>query len=132
MVSGLSFSTPKIERAIPYTRFLQAQNKGTSSKKKREVVVVTRDGTKDANALHEADIGLSMDVQGIEVAKEISYIIILDDNFAFVVKVSYRCGRSVYANIHNFIEFQLTVNVAALAINFVATISSRKIPLNSV
>jgi len=72
-----------------------------------------------------------MGIQGTEVAKESSDIIILDDNFASVVKVV-RWGRSVYANIQKFIQFQLTVNVAALAINFVAAISSGDVPLTAV
>ncbi|VAI44613.1 unnamed protein product [Triticum turgidum subsp. durum] len=100
-------------------------------KKNGHVVAVTGDGTNDAPALHEADIGLSMGIQGTEVAKESSDIIILDDNFASVVKVV-RWGRSVYANIQKFIQFQLTVNVAALIINVVAAISSGNVPLNAV
>lgn len=100
-------------------------------KKIGHVVAVTGDGTNDAPALHEADIGLSMGIQGTEVAKESSDIIILDDNFASVVKVV-RWGRSVYANIQKFIQFQLTVNVAALIINVVAAISSGNVPLNAV
>uniref|UniRef100_A0A0D9VCU8 Calcium-transporting ATPase n=1 Tax=Leersia perrieri TaxID=77586 RepID=A0A0D9VCU8_9ORYZ len=100
-------------------------------KKKGNVVAVTGDGTNDAPALHEADIGLAMGIQGTEVAKESSDIIILDDNFASVVKVV-RWGRSVYANIQKFIQFQLTVNVAALIINVVAAISSGNVPLNAV
>ncbi|KAJ3679238.1 hypothetical protein LUZ60_017249 [Juncus effusus] len=100
-------------------------------KKKGDVVAVTGDGTNDAPALHEADIGLAMGLQGTEVAKESSDIIILDDNFSSVVKVV-RWGRSVYANIQKFIQFQLTVNVAALIINVVAAISSGNVPLNAV
>ncbi|CAD6344121.1 unnamed protein product [Miscanthus lutarioriparius] len=95
------------------------------------VVAVTGDGTNDAPALHEADIGLSMGIQGTEVAKESSDIIILDDNFASVVRVV-RWGRSVYANIQKFIQFQLTVNFAALIINVVAAVSSGNVPLNAV
>lgn len=43
-----------------------------------------------------------------------------------------RWGRSVYANIQKFIQFQLTVNVAALTINVVAAISSGGVPLTAV
>lgn len=43
-----------------------------------------------------------------------------------------RWGRSVYANIQKFIQFQLTVNVAALTINVVAAVSSGEVPLTAV
>lgn len=100
-------------------------------KRRGHVVAVTGDGTNDAPALHEADIGLSMGISGTEVAKESSDIIILDDDFTSVVKVV-RWGRSVYANIQKFIQFQLTVNVAALVINVIAAVSSGDVPLNAV
>lgn len=100
-------------------------------KQKGQVVAVTGDGTNDAPALKTADIGLSMGIQGTEVAKESSDIIILDDNFASVVTVL-RWGRCVYNNIQKFIQFQLTVNIAALAINFIAACSAGEVPLTAV
>ncbi|KAI9387952.1 hypothetical protein POPTR_010G250800v4 [Populus trichocarpa] len=114
-------------RSSPNDKLLLVQ----ALRKGGEVVAVTGDGTNDAPALHEADIGLSMGIQGTEVAKESSDIVILDDNFASVVKVV-RWGRSVYANIQKFIQFQLTVNVGALVINVVAAVSSGDVPLNTV
>ncbi|XP_044486506.1 calcium-transporting ATPase 9, plasma membrane-type isoform X3 [Mangifera indica] len=114
-------------RSSPNDKLLLVQ----ALRKGGEVVAVTGDGTNDAPALHEADIGLAMGIQGTEVAKENSDIIILDDNFASVVKVV-RWGRSVFANIQKFIQFQLTVNVAALIINVVAAVSSGSVPLNTV
>ncbi|KAJ8628903.1 hypothetical protein MRB53_022226 [Persea americana] len=114
-------------RSSPNDKLLLVQ----ALRKRGHVVGVTGDGTNDAPALHEADVGLAMGIQGTEVAKESSDIIILDDNFASVVKVV-RWGRSVYANIQKFIQFQLTVNVAALIINVVAAVSSGNVPLNAV
>ncbi|KAK6126567.1 hypothetical protein DH2020_039678 [Rehmannia glutinosa] len=114
-------------RSSPNDKLLLVQ----ALRKRGHVVAVTGDGTNDAPALHEADIGLAMGIQGTEVAKESSDIIILDDNFASVVKVV-RWGRSVYANIQKFIQFQLTVNVAALVINVVAAVSAGNVPLNAV
>ncbi|KAG5096845.1 hypothetical protein JHK82_046699 [Glycine max] len=114
-------------RSSPNDKLLLVQ----ALRRKGHVVAVTGDGTNDAPALHEADIGLAMGIQGTEVAKESSDIIILDDNFASVVKVV-KWGRSVYANIQKFIQFQLTVNIAALAINVVAAFTTGDIPLNTV
>eukprot|EP00850_Spirogloea_muscicola_P005399 SM000024S07861 [mRNA] locus=s24:999933:1009593:+ [translate_table: standard] len=93
-----------------------------------EVVGVTGDGTNDAPALHEADIGLAMGISGTEVAKEASDIIILDDNFASIVV---RWGRAVYVNIQKFLQFQLTVNLVALVINFVAAVGQAISPAKS-
>ncbi|CAL5392718.1 unnamed protein product [Camellia sinensis] len=100
-------------------------------KQKGHVVAVTGDGTNDAPALKEADIGLSMGIQGTEVAKESSDIVILDDNFGSVVTVL-KWGRCVYNNIQKFIQFQLTVNVAALFINLVTAVSAGEVPLTAV
>ncbi|KAK4405764.1 putative calcium-transporting ATPase 13, plasma membrane-type [Sesamum angolense] len=114
-------------RSSPFDKLLMVQ----CLKKKGHVVAVTGDGTNDAPALKEADIGLSMGIQGTEVAKESSDIVILDDNFASVATVL-RWGRCVYNNIQKFIQFQLTVNVAALVINFVAAVSAGEVPLTAV
>ncbi|KAL3505998.1 hypothetical protein ACH5RR_031380 [Cinchona calisaya] len=114
-------------RSSPFDKHLMVK----CLKERGHVVAVTGDGTNDAPALKEADIGLSMGIQGTEVAKESSDIVILDDNFASVATVL-SWGRCVYNNIQKFIQFQLTVNVAALVINFVAAISAGEVPLTAV
>ncbi|XP_030941770.1 putative calcium-transporting ATPase 13, plasma membrane-type [Quercus lobata] len=114
-------------RSSPFDKLLMVQ----CLKQKGHVVAITGNGTNDAPALKEADIGLSMGIQGTKVAKESSDIVILDDNFTSVVTVL-RWGRCVYTNIQKFLQFRLTVNVAALVINFVAAVSSGKVPLTAV
>uniref|UniRef100_A0A251TH09 Calcium-transporting ATPase n=1 Tax=Helianthus annuus TaxID=4232 RepID=A0A251TH09_HELAN len=114
-------------RSSPFDKLLMVK----CLKQKGHVVAVTGDGTNDAPALKEADIGLSMGIQGTEVAKQSSDIVILDDDIASVSTVL-MWGRCVYTNIQKFIQFQLTVNVAALVINFIAAVTSGAVPLTAV
>jgi P-type Ca2+ transporter type 2C len=101
----------------------------------------------DAPALKMADIGISMGKSGTDVAKEAADVILVDDNFAVILKAVEEgtpvlllssdlkadlfVGKSIFHNIQNFISFQLSTAVAALSLITLSTVFKLSNPLNA-
>ncbi len=79
-------------------------------KSHNEVVAVTGDGVNDILALKRADIGVAMGMRGSDVARDSSDMVLLDDNFASIIK-AVRQGRRVFDNLKKSLKFLLAANV---------------------
>ncbi len=116
---GVVISRVAPEDKLRITRALQARG---------HVVAMTGDGVNDGPALQEADIGVAMGRSGTDVARHAADLVLLDDNFATIVK-AVESGRSTFANIRRFLTYHLSDNVAELTPFVIWALSGGRFPL---
>lgn len=109
-------SDTDFERILPYVSVyarVSPQNKlriVTAWKSMGEIVAMTGDGVNDSPSIKAADIGIGMGKTGTEVTKQVSDVVLTDDNFATIVGAVSE-GRTIYTNIKKVVQFLLGTNM---------------------
>lgn len=116
---GIVVSRVSPEQKLRVAKALQARG---------HIVAMTGDGVNDGPALQEADIGVAMGLSGTDVAREAADLVLLDDHFATIVGAIEQ-GRATYSNIHRFLTYHLTDNVAELTPFVIWALSGGQFPL---
>lgn len=122
----------KLEHISVYAR-VSPENKIRIVKawqRKGKVCAMTGDGVNDAPALKQADIGIGMG-SGTEVAKDASDMVLVDDNFATIVK-AVEVGRTVYTNIKKSIMYLFSGNLGGIIAILFAVFASLPNPFTTI
>lgn len=95
-----------VARALPVQKLALVR----ALRERGEIVAVTGDGVNDVPALQAADIGVAMGQRGTRSAREVSSIVLLDDDFSSIVHAIAE-GRQLFRNLQLSFQYLLMIHI---------------------
>lgn len=111
LLAGLSRNVHVFARVSPAHKLKIVQALQQSG----HIVAMTGDGINDGPALKAADIGIALGAGGTDVARQVSDVVLEDDNLETLITAVHH-GRSIYANIRKTIHFLLATNFSEIEV----------------
>jgi len=120
----------RIKNANVFARVLPEQKLRIvrALKSNNHIVAMTGDGVNDVPALANSNVSIAMGIKGTDAAKDISHVVLADDNFASIVS-GIEEGRGIRDNIKKAIYFLLSTNFGEIATLILALIIGMPLPL---
>lgn len=112
-------------RILPEDKF-----KILNALKTKHITAMTGDGVNDVPALANAHVGIAMG-SGSDIAKDAGGIILMDDNFATIVKAIAE-GRKIFANIRRILFYLLTTSLSEIITMIGALILGLPLPVTAI